>query len=547
MTSASPRRSRAARTLAPVLAATITAVLALTGCTSVSSPIVERPVERALRIPPLDEGLGPGDAGGAAGDDAAARDQGGTSAGEGGPAGDAADAAAGSHPAGGEGAEAVQRRFRLRIDESATDFGGSAPTATMGVNGAYLGPTLRMRTGDAVRIDVRNDLTERTTLHWHGMAVPARMDGGPHQLVEPGTTWSPIWRVRQPAGTLWYHAHPHGTTAEHVYRGVAGMILVDDPTPIPGLPRRYGVDDIPVIVQDKTFDDAGQLVFDQAGPSSTGFLGDTIMVNGTVGAYLDVAASRVRLRLLNASTARIYRFGLADDRAFDVVGTDGGLLTAPVTLDRIQLSPGERADIVVAMDPGETIDLRSYSPDFGSRVGPNSRFGTGEYRVLQLRAAAQLTPSPAPSVALAGFARIPESAAQRSRTFTINAQIINRRPVDMGRIDEVVPRSATEVWVLRNRDPQPHNFHVHAVQFQVLDIDGRPPPGELAGWKDTVYLAPGSQVRIIATFPDWADPRWPYMYHCHLLWHEDSGLMGQFVVLAPGQMPAPLPDPYEDH
>ena len=379
------------------------------------------------------------------------------------------------------------------------------------------------------------------------MHVPAEMDGGPHQLVDPGATWSPQWQVRQPAGTLWYHAHPHGETAEHVYKGVAGMILVDDPAGGPTLPEEYGVDDIPVIVQDKSFDADGHLEFDQQGPSSTGFLGDTVMVNGTIGAYLDVQATRTRLRLLNASTARIYRLGFADDRTFDLVGTDGGLLTAPVPLDRIQLSPGERADIVVEMAPGETVDLRNVTPDFGGRVGSGSRFGTGDYRVLQLRAAATLRDSPAVPTTLAQFERIPESAAQRTRTFTINAQIINRRPVDMGRLDEVVPLDATEIWVLRNRDPQPHNFHVHTVQFQVLDIDGRPPPPELAGWKDTVYLAPGSQVRIIASFTDYADPAWPYMYHCHLLWHEDSGLMGQFVVVAPGQVPVPPPDPYGTH
>ena len=362
----------------------------------------------------------------------------------------------------------------------------------MGVNGSYLGPTLRMSTGDQVRVDVTNDLAERTTLHWHGMHVPARMDGGPHQLIEPGSTWSPHWQVRQPAATLWYHAHPHGKTAAHVYRGVAGMILVDDPTSAPDLPDEYGVDDIPVIVQDKTFDDSGQLEFDQQGPSSTGFLGRTIMVNGTIGPYLDVTAQRTRLRLLNASTARIYRLGFADDRTFELVGTDGGLLRSPVRLDRIQLSPGERAEVVVTMAPGETVELRNFSPDFGSRVGSGSRFGTGEFQVLQLRAGAELRPSSEVPGQLAHFERMPESAAQHTRTFTINAQIINRRPVDMGRIDEVVPVGATEIWVLRNRDPQPHNFHVHTVQFQVLDIDGAPPPPELAGWKDTVYLAPGS-------------------------------------------------------
>ena len=159
-------------------------------------------------------------------------------------------------------------------------------------------------------MDVHNGLDTVTTLHWHGMHVPAKMDGGPHQLLDPGQTWSPQWQVRQPAATLWYHAHPHGQTADQVYKGVAGMILVEDPAGGPDLPDEYGVDDIPVIVQDKTFDSDGQLEFNQRGPSSTGFLGDTVMVNGTIGAYLDVPTTHIRLRLLNASTARIYKFGV---------------------------------------------------------------------------------------------------------------------------------------------------------------------------------------------------------------------------------------------
>ncbi len=499
--SAHQLRSRGAWLPALALAAAA-ALGGLAACANpASSPVTESPVTRPLAIPPLDPGRASGDS----------------------------------------------VIYSLAVQPGQTDFGLGALTDTYGVNQSYLGPTLRMRTGDQVTVEVSNELTERTTLHWHGMHVPAKMDGGPHQLVDPGTTWSPTWQVRQPAGTLWYHAHPHGQTAEHVYRGVAGMILVDDPVGGPDLPDEYGVDDIPVIVQDKSFDTEGQLEFDQRGPSSTGFLGDTVMVNGTIGAYLDVAATHTRLRLLNASTARIYKLGFSDGRRFDLVGTDGGLLTAPVSLDRIQLSPGERADVVLAMAPGETVALTNSSPDFGGRVAGNSRFGTGDFRVLELRAAQTLRDSAPVPATLAQFSRIPESAADTTRTFTINAQIINRRPVDMGRIDEVVPLDATEVWVLRNRDPQPHNFHVHTVQFQVLDIDGAPPPPELAGWKDTVYLAPGSEVRIIASFTDYADPTWPYMYHCHLLWHEDSGLMGQFVVVAPGQTPVPPPDPYGTH
>lgn len=496
-----PWRYRGRRVVTGVVLAGLAAA-GMAGCaTAVSSPVQDLAASRPLAIPPLDEGT----------------------------------------------ATADGRKFTLTVAPGTTDFGQVRPTATYGVNGTYLGPTLRMRTGDKVRIDVTNHLTEATTLHWHGMKVPARMDGGPHQLVAPGSTWSPEWTVDQPAATLWYHAHPHGSTADHVYRGVAGMIIVSDPEADGlGLPHEYGVDDVPVIVQDKSFDASGQLVFNQQGPSSTGFLGDTVMVNGTVAPYLDVTTSLVRLRLLNASTARIYRLGFSDDRSFELIATDGGLLTAPVSLNRIQLSPGERADIVVRLVPGETVDLHNFSPDFGSRVGPNTRFGAGDYRVMELRAAASLTASPPVPPQLVSFSRTPESSAQRTRTFTIDAQIINGRPADMGRIDEVVAKGATEVWVLRNRDPQPHNFHVHTVRFQVLDIDGAPPPPELMGWKDTVYLPPGTETRIIATFPEYADPMWPYMYHCHLLYHEDSGLMGQFVVVAPGQTPTPPPDPYDN-
>ena len=180
------------------------------------------------------------------------------------------------------------------------------------------------------------------------MHLPAAMDGGPHQMIEPGGIWFPSWQVDQPAATLWYHPHLHGETAEHVYRELAGMFLIDDPDAAPALPRNYGVDELPVIVQDKSFTDDGQL--DERAPllSPTGFLGDTVVVNGTIGPYAEVTTETVRLRLLNASNARIYDFGLVgpDGRPHDfvLVGTDGGLLPAPVPAERVGLSPGERRD-----------------------------------------------------------------------------------------------------------------------------------------------------------------------------------------------------------
>src|SRR5688500_15707652 len=155
------------------------------------------------------------------------------------------------------------------------------------------------------------------------MHLPARMDGGPHQEVRPGATWSPTWTVDQPAATLWYHPHPHGQTARHVQRGLAGMFILDDePARKLALPHDYGVDDIPVIVQDRSFDRGGQI-------KDGGGIGDALLVNGPVASYLDVRTERVRLRLVNASAARTYSFGLSYGRRFTLIGTDGGLLPAP--------------------------------------------------------------------------------------------------------------------------------------------------------------------------------------------------------------------------
>lgn len=425
--------------------------------------------------------------------------------------------------------------YSLTADEGTTDFGQGGVADTIGFNGSYLGPTLRMQRGDTVRVNVRNRLGEMTTVHWHGMHLPAKMDGGPHQMIQPGQTWRPRWRVDQPAATMWYHSHPHGQTAQQVYRGLAGLLLVDDPDGVTGLPAEYGVDDIPLVVQDKSFTDDGGLVVDPEGTASTGFLGDTLVVNGTVAPYLDVPAEAVRLRLLNAANARVFNFGFADDRAFDIVGSDGGLLSRPVSAERVQLSPGERAEIVVRLQPGETVALVGYPPDLGHGIGSQHRFGSGTYDVVELRAAGQLRASPPVPAELANVPPVAEPAGATVRKFGITGRAINGRPMDMGRIDEVVPQGRSEVWEVMNQDPQPHNFHVHNGSFRVLTIDGDPPPAPLAGLKDTVYVAPRSTVRILVRFDRYTDPRRPYMYHCHLLWHEDLGIMGQFVVVAPGE------------
>ncbi|MEU8898205.1 multicopper oxidase domain-containing protein [Nocardia sp. NPDC048505] len=446
------------------------------------------------------------------------------------------------------GADGV-RRFQLTLAPGRAEILPGKHTPTWGLNGPYLGPTLRARRGETVAFQVRNGLPEPTTLHWHGMRVPARMDGGPHQTIAPGQVWEPSWTIDQQAATLWYHPHPHGGTEKHVYRGLAGFFLIDDDAADAlDLPKDYGVDDIPLVIQDRRFTADGEL--DESDPSDIGLLGDTIVTNGIAGAYFRATTSRIRLRLLNGSSGRIYHLGFADDREFQLIGTDGGLLPRPVPLTRIQLSPGERAEIVVPVQAADRVLLRALPvPDRGDIDAADAHaFGFDDrFDILELRGAASTKSTAALPDKLIPWTAIPAAAATATRDFELRWYQINRRQMDMNRIDFTVAAHSTEVWAVRNVDDWPHNFHVHDVQFQITEIDGAAPPPALAGWKDTVYTRPGSHYTLVMRFSGHTDPTFPYMYHCHLLLHEDHGMMGQFLVLGPGQSPAPMAMPHGGH
>ena len=434
--------------------------------------------------------------------------------------------------------EAGTKIFDLEMSEGTSELLVGEATHTWGFNGPYLGPTLRASRGDRVRMRVSNALPETSTVHWHGMHLPAAADGGPHQTIEPGKTWSPSWTIDQPAASLWYHPHMMGETEEHVYRGLAGVFILDDPRSDElELPREYGVDDIPLIVQDKRFEEDGELSDSQGLISPIGQLGDQILVNGTSDPYLTISTTRVRLRLLNGSSARSYDFGFADDREFDLIATDGGLLEAPEPMDRIQLSPGERAEIVVEVEPGEEVVLRSFEPDLGAVDFFNARFvgADDSFDILELRAEDELEESPPVPTVLTPQEAPDASEAQGVRRFELGSRDINDVEMDMSRVDQTVPVDTTEIWEIENRAGIPHNFHVHDTRFEVLEYAGEPPEAALGGLKDTVLIPPGETVRIVVRFSGYTDPSTPYMFHCHLLEHEDRGMMGQFVVVEPGE------------
>ena len=425
------------------------------------------------------------------------------------------------------------KNFTLSMQTGTTELLPGKMADTFGINGTYLGPTIKVSRGDKVSFNVQNNLGETSTLHWHGMRLPAAMDGGPHQMIEAGDTWTPHWTIDQPSATTWYHPHLHGKTEKHVYRGLAGMFIIDDEDS-KKLPSDYGVDDIPLIIQDKLFTDDGQLKDDKEGIFGT--LGDKILVNGTYDPYLEVTSSQVRFRLLNGSNARAYHFGFTDGRSFKLVANDAGLLQEPVTMDRFMLSPGERAEIVVEFKPGEETILHSFSG--------NNGIDNGEFDLLKIIAAPELTEASPIEGQLSTVPpiEVPKNALVRQFTLTMENKI-NDKVMDMYRIDEVVPAGTTEIWEINNFGWS-HNFHIHNAAFRILDINDKEPSKYERGRKDTVFVPNGSKVRIVVEFGNFSDPHVPYMYHCHLLRHEDDGMMGQFLMVEPGtesQVPTTLP------
>ena len=224
-------------------------------------------------------------------------------------------------------AQASGRSVVLRVQAGTTEFFPGRFSNTLGYNGSYLGPTIRVGRGDSVQVEVKNELDETTTVHWHGLLIPGPLDGGPHQPIAAGQVWRPLLPIDQPAATLMYHAHVHGLTAEQVYRGLAGVFIIeDDQEQRLGLPADYGVDDLPLVLQDRQFEDGLLVMPNGMMTVMHGRLGDVVLVNGTASPVAQVPPRLVRLRIVNASNARIYDLSFADERPFHWIATEGGFL-----------------------------------------------------------------------------------------------------------------------------------------------------------------------------------------------------------------------------
>lgn len=452
--------------------------------------------------------------------------------------------------------------INLEVRAGAWSFTPGTQTPTLGFSQDYLGPTIRTRRDSNLTLHYHNTLSEPVAVHGHGLHVPGEVDGGPQLQMAPGDTWQPTLSIVQPAATCWYHSHTHGKTGQQVYQGLAGMIIIDDEASdaLP-LPRRYGVDDLPVIIQDRTFDAEGKLVYSLHDASEDGWLGDTVVINGAVRPVAHVPAGKVRLRLLNGANARFYIVTFADNRTFHKVATDGGLLEAPVPLTSMEMAPGERAEIVVDLadgQPGELLTLfEDEFEDEGiissllSRLRRSANGMPPSSLTLKVDKSLEAHTAPLPEQ-MATITRPKALEITRTREFVLtmddNGQgghgdgrghgkhgghgmdmTINGAAMDMQVINERVQRGVWERWRIRS-DQGAHPFHVHGCSFLVERMEGAAAPPEHQGWKDVVVLDDDDWSDIVVRFDHTATDQFPYMYHCHILEHEDRGMMGQFTV-----------------
>ncbi|MEM7288833.1 MAG: multicopper oxidase domain-containing protein [Pseudomonadota bacterium] len=452
----------------------------------------------------------------------------------------------------------------LKIRQGEWSFLPGIKTPTLGISQDYLAPTIRTRRNSELYLHYENTLSQGAAIHGHGLHVPGEVDGGPQLEIPPGELWQPKLSIVQPAATCWYHSHTHGISGEQVYRGLAGMIIIDDDeSDLLELPRSYGVDDLPVIIQDRTFDDQGRFVYSLQDAGEDGWYGETVIINGAVSPMANVPAGKVRLRLLNGANARFYIVAFADGRPFHKIACDGGLLEAPVEMTEMEMSPGERCEIIVDMADGATAELLTlFEDELEEGVLENlltSVFESANSKPqpsLTLKVDGSLPAETAPLPGkLAAIDRPDPAKIQRTRDFVLDMSetddgddhnhdhggthqntghmnmnmTINGAVMDMNVVNERVERGVWERWRVTSNQGE-HPFHVHGCSFLIDKLGGAEPPTDQMGWKDTVVLDDEGWSEFVVRFDHLADEKHPYMYHCHILEHEDHGMMGQFTV-----------------
>ncbi len=492
--------------------------------------------------------------------------------------------------------------INLNIQTGTMAWLPTASTATWGYNGNLLGPAIRLQRGKPVTINLTNSLPEATTLHWHGLEIPGEADGGPQALIPPGAKRQVKFTVEQPAATCWFHPHTHGKTGHQVAMGLGGLVLIDDSDSekLP-LPKQWGVDDIPVILQDKLLGKDGQIDYQlDVMTAAVGWFGDRMFTNGASYPQQITPRGWVRLRLLNGCNARSLNLALSDGRPMYVIGSDGGLLAEPVAVQELPILMGERFEVLIETSDGKALDLVTLPvKQMGMTLAPFDK----PLPVLRIQpslaAGSKILPDTLVAIpALADVAGLQErwfqlmmdpkldmlgmqalmnrygmaamagmnmdhgampgmdsgnmagmdhgnmkgmshenmkgmnhGAMKAAPTFDFShANTINGKAFSMTEPAFDAKLGQYEKWTVSGEgDMMLHPFHVHGTQFRILTENGQPPAPHRRGWKDTVRVE-GARSEILVRFNHLAPASMPYMAHCHLLEHEDTGMMLGFTV-----------------
>lgn len=495
----------------------------------------------------------------------------------------------------------ASNRMQLIVQAGQSSFAGKTAT-TWGYNGSLLGPAVKLSKGQSVTVDIHNQLAEETTLHWHGLEIPGEVDGGPQGIIPAGGKRSVTFTPDQRAATCWFHPHQHGKTGRQVAMGLAGLVLIEDEEIRKLLlPKQWGIDDVPVIIQDKQFSADGQVNYQlDIMTAAVGWFGDTLLTNGAI--YPQHAAPRgwLRLRLLNGCNARSLNIAASDNRPLYVIASDGGLLAEPVKVTELPMLMGERFEVLVDVSDGKAFDLVTLPVgQMGMAIAPFDK-PHPVMRVQPLLITASgtlpdmLTSMPAlPSLegltvrklqlsmdpmldmmgmqmlmkkygaqAMAGMdhgkmmghmnndnmghgnmkhgnmnhgemgnMQHGDMGNMKHGTFDFhNANRINGQAFDMNKPMFAAAKGQHERWVISGQgDMMLHPFHIHGTQFRILSENGKAPAAHRAGWKDTVRVE-GGVSEVLVKFGHDAPKEHAYMAHCHLLEHEDTGMMLGFTV-----------------
>ncbi|MGM0375983.1 MAG: multicopper oxidase family protein [Bacteroidota bacterium] len=443
------------------------------------------------------------------------------------------------------------------------------------IEDSYLGPIIRVERGQKIRVVFNNNLPRESIIHWHGLHIPPEMDGHPMHAIDNGETYVYEMEIVDRPGTYWFHPHPDKITGPQVYRGLAGLFIIEDDQ-TPDLPS--GEYDRPLVIQDRRFDSDNQLIYLEGNrmEEMVGFMGDQIFINGKKNQDAEVKKGTYRFRVLNGSNARIYKLAWTDNSDVTIIGTDGGLLENPINKPYLMLAPGERVEIwkdFSDYDANEQITLRSLAFDSGTSMGGGmgNRMGGG---MMQGGSA----PENGESMDLYTFTvtsdegkkmELPQELSDVERIDVAEAVnrddpkqfhffnermnwVINGESFEMHEVAdwEKVKLNTTEVWqfingndgggmgMMQDMMQLPHPAHIHGLQFQIIDRDvsemSRSTWNDVKdgfvneGWQDTFLLMPGMKVNVIMRFRDFTGK---YIYHCHNLEHEDMGMMRNYEVV----------------